>query len=507
MNRMIHSLRLLMLLICSLLMLNTVNAQQEKPNILMICIDDLNDWTGFLGGHPQALTPNMDELASRGVNFTNAHCPAPGCSPSRNAILFGIEPHNSGLYPFYRINNVAPGILESYTPLPKLLRFNGYTTCGISKVWHNPDSSYRKNEQWDEYRFYHDNEMNLLREKGYWPNPMKTALQNVPASNPITDFDDYKSAMHAVDFLGREHDKPFLLAVGFIFPHTPLNAPLENWERFSEPIELLPILANDLSDIPLAGQSNVQVTLEAQLRRDDAWEDIYRAYLACTNFTDDNVGRVLDALAASGYMDNTIVILWSDHGFQMGAKRSLSKFTLWNESTRVPFIIWDARSQDGNGQTYDEPVGLIDIYKTICELADLPTPSYVDGGSLVPWLENPGLARERPAMTTWGRGNYSLRFKDWRYTRYFDGSEELYAEDCDFNEWTNLADRPRYSALKQELAKWLPGFEAPQVATGIDYYEVADADAPERKILTFKEAVRKYNEEKLLPPLGIDYAE
>lgn len=168
MNRMIHSLRLLMLLICSLLMLNTVNAQQEKPNIMMICIADLNDWTGFLGGHPQALTPNMDELASHRVNFTNAHCPAPGCSPSRNAILFGIEPHNSGLYPFYRINNVAPRNLESYTPLPKLLRFNGYTNCGISKVWHNPDSSYRKNEQWDEYRFYHDNEMNLLREKGQW---------------------------------------------------------------------------------------------------------------------------------------------------------------------------------------------------------------------------------------------------------------------------------------------------------------------------------------------------
>ena len=130
---------------------HAVTASADQPNILMICVDDLNDWVCFFGGLPQAKTPNMDKLASKGVNFTNAHCTAPGCSPSRNALLFGVEPYKSGLYPFYNLNNVNAESLDRFIPMPLLFRENGYETVGISKVWHNPDNKYRQKEQWDEY--------------------------------------------------------------------------------------------------------------------------------------------------------------------------------------------------------------------------------------------------------------------------------------------------------------------------------------------------------------------
>ncbi|MDF7824541.1 sulfatase [Pontiellaceae bacterium B12227] len=480
---------------------SVAEASDASPNVLMICIDDMNDWCGFLGGHPQALTPNMDRLAEQGVIFSNAHCPSPGCSPSRNAILFGIEPHNSGLYPFYNINNIEPEVLAPYMPLPELFKKSGYTTCGLTKVWHNPDNTYRQNEQWDDYYYYGNNKLKLIKEKGYVPEPYNKRIVACPASNPLEDFQDYKSAMHAARFLNEDHEQPFFLAVGFILPHTPFIPPEENWDRFADPIEEPPFKADDLVDIPIAGQANAQIYVEIPVRADDAWEELRKAYLACINFTDDNVGRVLEALKESPYADNTIVVLWSDHGFHLGEKRTFSKFSLWNEATRTPFIILDPRNKSGNGTVCAEPVGLINVYRTLCQLTGLDVPDYVDGQSLVPWLNDPSKPMEQPAMTTWGRGNYTLRSKEWRYTRYFDGSEELYDESADPNEWTNLAMNPEYDAIKKTFAAWLPTKEAPQVSSGMQLYNVADADSPTRNINTYKKHVKEYQKQGLQPPL------
>jgi len=486
----------------------TSNDDKNRPNILMICIDDMNDWVGFLGGHPQTITPHMDKLAAKGVNFTNAYCTSPGCSPSRNALLFGVEPHHSGLYPFYNINNIEQGVIDSYTSLPLLFRNNGYTTCGITKVFHNPDNEYLQDSTWSEYNSYSDNNIQLLKEKGYYPEPYNQRLVACPGSNSLDDFMDYKSAKHAVGFIEKTHEKPFFLSVGFIRPHTPFIAPEENYDRFNFPIEPPVIKADDLNDIPIAGQSNAQIYAEMPIRKDQAWEKLRRGYLACINFIDDNVGRVLTALDNSPYADNTIIVLWSDHGFHLGEKRTFSKFSLWNEGTRTPFIIYDPRGQNGNGKNCSEPVGLINIYKTLCDLTGIKAPNYVDGMSLVPWLENPDKKKERPAMTTWGRGNYTLRTKEWRYTRYFDGSEELYSEINDPNEWTNLAKCPQYDKLMKELAeKWLPKTEAPQVTSGRMLYNVSDADSPVKNIEKFKKDVNQYNKMKLKPLLGIDFPE
>ncbi|MCK4921752.1 MAG: sulfatase [Bacteroidales bacterium] len=479
-----------------------INAQ-EKPNILMFCVDDMNDWVGFLGGHPQTITPNMDRLASKGVNFTNAHCPAPGCSPSRNSLIFGIEPHNSGLYPFYNINNIEAGVIDSYYPLPLLFRNNGYYTKGITKVWHNPDNAYLQDSTWDEYSSHGDSNIQLIKEEGYYPDPYVKRLVACPGSNPLEDFMDYKNAMQAVDFLDKSHEDPFFLAIGFIRPHTPFIVPKENYDRFQVPIQEPPIKADDLVDIPIAGQSNAQIYVEIPMRRDGAWEKLRRGYLASINFIDDNVGRVMDALDKSPYADNTIIVLWSDHGFHLGEKRTYSKFSLWNEATRTPFIIYDPRGQNGNGLQCDESVGLINIYRTLCDMTGIEVPEYVDGISLTPWLDNPKLEMEKPAMTTWGRGNYTLRSKEWRYTRYFDGSEELYSETCDPNEWVNLANNERFDSIKDEFSKWLPKTEAPQVSSGLELYNVADADSPILNINSFLNNVSKYNAEGLQPPLYI----
>ena len=472
----------------------------EKPNVLMLCVDDMNDWVGYLGGHPQTKTPNIDELAARGLHFTRSYCPAPGCSPSRNAILFGVEPFNSGLYPFYNINNIEPGILDPYTSLPLHFRLNGYKTCGLKKVFHNPDNSYLQDSTWDEYVSYGDRNIQLIKEKGYVPD--KKRLISCPASNSAEDFQDRRSARHAAEFLTKEHEKPFFLAVGFIKPHTPFIVPEEYFNRFSDPVIPPKIKADDLMDIPIAGRSNAQIYVEIPMRKDHAWEQLRRGYLACISFTDDNVGIVLDALENSKYADNTIIVLWSDHGFHLGEKRTFSKFSLWEEATRSPFIIYDPRYPDSHGEACTETVGLINIYQTLCDLTSIEAPAYVDGMSLEPWLQDPSKPKENPAITTWGRGNYTIRTKEWRYTRYFDGSEELYNEICDPHEWKNLANNPDLKYFMKEMAdKWLPKEEAPQVTSGRELYNVADSDNPTKNINYYKRNVQEYKELNLQPPL------
>jgi len=290
---------------------------------------------------------------------------------------------------------------------------------------------------------------------------------------------DEKSANFAAEVLGKKHDKPFFLALGFIKPHLPFVAPKKYFDLYSDPIKPPAIKTDDLADVPWAGRSNAMLRDDLQFRNDKAWEKVRRAYLACISWTDANVGRVLDTLEKSPWRDNTIVVLWSDHGFHLGEKRSFRKFSLWEEVTRVPFLIWDTRHKIMKGRRCDEPVSLIDIYPTLTNMAGLKQPDYVDGVSLVPWLKNPGQAREEPAITTWGRGNYTIRTRNWRYIRYFDGSEELYYHKQDPDEWKNLAGLSEFAAKKEELKKWLPKKEAPLVLSGKAVHFAGDADKPE----------------------------
>jgi arylsulfatase A-like enzyme len=475
----------------------------EKPNVLFIAIDDMNDWTGLLGGHPQAITPNMDRLADRGVNFRNAHAPAPGCSPSRNAVLFGIQPFNSGLYLFYRNEQIAPAILAKYTTLPQLFKENGYNTYASGKIHHLPEWTYVENggaREWSENNYETIHSLPPLkydREAGYAPDD-SSKMAFCPTASPLEHHPDYATARFGIDVLGKEHDKPFFLALGFKKPHLPFVAPEKYFDLYAGHIEAPAIKEDDLSDIPWAGRSNARLKDEFRFRSDGAWEQVHRAYLASISWTDANVGRVLDALEASPWAENTIVVLWSDHGYHQGEKRSFRKYSLWEEATRVPFIIWDTRKHAERGRTSKEPASLIDIYPTLTEMTGLKKPAYVDGISLVPWLNDPDLPRGEPAYTTWGRGNYSVRTRNWRYTRYFDGSEELYNHAKDGQEWENLASSPKHEKQKNMLSAWLPVKAAPLVLSGVIRHNVVDADQP-----SLEKASNLYNKinAKIQPPL------
>jgi arylsulfatase A-like enzyme len=188
------------------------------------------------------------------------------------------------------------------------------------------------------------------------------------------------------------------------------------------------------------------------------WQNLVRSYLASTSFIDAQVGRVLAALDTAGLADNTVVVLWSDHGFHLGEKSITGKNTLWERSTRVPLIF--AGPGVAKGARSMQPAELLDIYPTLAELCGLPARSDLEGISLVPQLQNANATRSRPAITSHNQGNHGIRTERWRYIRYADGTEELYDISQDPNEWTNLASDARFSSVLAEHRRWLPRIDA-----------------------------------------------
>jgi len=437
----------------------------------------MNDWTGFLGGHPQAQTPNMDKLARKGINFTNAHCSAPGCSPSRNALLYGVEPFNSGLYAFYDQAGFSDEILDGYLSLPQFFKSNEYNTYGSGKIHHRREPT---DVEWTD--FYIKEQTNPLRfddVEGYRQGE-SGKMRFSPTLNPLEDHTDYKNTSFGVDVLKRKHDKPFFLAVGIVRPHLPFTCPKQFFDLYPKEVEPPRIRADDHADIPAVGKAMAKVGDDRRFRKDKAWNKVRRAYLASISWADHNVGRLIDALEASPYADNTVVVLWSDHGYGMGEKKHFRKFALWEETTRVPFIIWDAREKEAvAGREVKDGVSLINVYRTLAMLSDLEAPDYVDGFSLVPQLKNPSTPVEGQAICSWGRGNYTVRTRDWRYTRYYDSGEELYDHAKDPDEWTNLANNPEYAVVKKKLAAKLPKKEVPIVMEGLEGWSIPfSADKP-----------------------------
>lgn len=461
-----------------LLALLGVNADgAEKPNVLFIAIDDMNDWTGFLGGHLQAQTPNLDRLARKGVNFINAHCSAPGCSPSRNSLLYGVEPFHSGLYAFYDQDAFSSKVLEGRVSLPELLKVNGYKTYGAGKIHHRRVPT---DKEWTEYAT--DTKMEKLRfadNEGYGTGKMSFR----PTLNPLEDHLDYQNASYGVEVLGREHEEPFFLAVGIIKPHLPFNAPKRFFDLYPAQIEPPRIHPDDHDDIPAVGRAFAKIKDDKKFKKDKAWTKVRRAYLACISWADYNVGRLLDALEASSHAHNTIVVLWSDHGYGQGEKRHFRKFALWEETTRVPFIIWDTREKkEVLGREVRDGVSLINIYRTLGEISGINVPDKVDGFSLVPQLKDPQTPFPEPSICSWGRGNYTIRDRDWRYTRYYDNGEELYSHADDPDEWTNLANDPKHAEVRNRLASHLPEREVPMVTEGLEGWSIpVSADKPLEK--------------------------
>lgn len=428
-------------------------ASPARPNVLFISVDDLRDWVGYLGKHPQAVTPHFDRLASHGVVFERAYCAAPSCNPSRAALMSGLRPSTSGVY--VNAQDWRPHVPPELT-LVTTMRKAGYETLAVGKIYHG---HWDRHSEWEEYA--------SDRSRDPQPSGSETgvgAIQFAPLDCSDEEMQDSDVAAYGIRQLSRKHDRPFFLCVGFRKPHLPWNVPRKYYDLHPlETIQLPPALEGDLNDVPKMGVNLARHFGDHErILKAGKWKEAVRGYLASISFVDAMLGRLLDAFERSEYRDNTIVILWSDHGWNLGEKEHWRKFALWEDTTRSPLIVV-APGLTTAGTRCEQPVDLMTIYPTITDLCGIPTPKHVEGRSLRPLLANPAANWDQPAIMTWGRNNHAIRSIGWRFIRYSDGTEELYDESADPNEWRNLAANPQYKAEKERLAKWIPARNAPDV--------------------------------------------
>jgi len=440
----------------------------EKPNVLFIAIDDLNDWVGCLGGNPQAKTPNIDQLASRGVNFYNAHCASPVCNPSRAALMSGMRSSTTGVY-----NNSIDWRNQKSGQVNTLnmhFKANGYYVAGAGKIYHESFGRY-DDADWDVYykhRGESGDEGNKGRARGGPPGPAQGESDGVggikfaPINANDSDLEDYHIVDYCIEQLQKKHDKPLFLACGIHKPHMPWFVPKKYYDMFPlDSIQLPKVLEDDLSDLPPAGLKMAHPeTDHVPMLKSGRWKEAVQGYLAAGAFSDAMVGRLMAAFDKSAYRDNTIIVFWGDHGWHLGEKQHWRKFTLWEEATRAP-LFFTVPGTTKAGSVCNRSVDFMSIYPTLCDLCGLSIPSHVEGVSMKPLLVDPKAGWDRPGITTHGYMNHSVRTEKWRYIRYADGGEELYDEVNDPMEWKNLAGKSDLNSIKEQLGKMMPSINVP----------------------------------------------
>ncbi len=463
-----------------LALLASVQSQAQSPrikgpNVLFISVDDLNDWIGPLGGHPQTKTPNLDGLAKRGVTFTRAYCQAPSCNPSRTSLMTGLRPSTSGVY---NNGDVWRDALPDAVTLPQHFMLHGYEVLGGGKTFHGPQNEAASWEAYFQFRgFLHPK----IKPANGIPRTSHFDWAGLPVSAEATE--DTKLAAWAEEYLSARHARPFFLAVGFYRPHLPWYAPEEHFKLFPpSETELPPTLEGDADDVPKSAlrsfRDHENVTGHGE------WNKAVAGYLACINYADANVGRVLRALDSGPNARDTIIVLWSDHGWQLGEKKQWRKFTLWERSARVVMMMAGPGIPARGGKS-GRTVELLDIYPTLIDLCGLPQRPELDGRSLRALLADPHAAWDKPAITSIGPDKTSVRTERWRYTRYRDG-EELFDHQADPMEWHNLAGRPEHAGTKRRLAALLP--QSPSRRQVLRYNDLPESarrlvDVPEGRFL------------------------
>jgi arylsulfatase A-like enzyme len=442
------------------------DVKADRPDILFIAVDDMNDWISLLDPSSPIRTPNLERLASRGTLFTRAYSASPACNPSRTAALTGIRPSASGVYGNRSDWRRA---MPDRATIMQRLRESGYFVRGAGKIFHHHlEGAFHDPRSFDDFQpmrpqLYPLEKLNrgpksvsINADWGVWPPREEDSI-------------DFRTADYCIEALQNPpSDQPLLLACGIYKPHSPFFAPAKYHQGYAG-IALPVRKEDDWNDLPAGAETLMRPTkhfwsdmMELEERHPGSYRNFVEAYAACATFADAQIGRVLDALDRSPRRDRTIIILWSDHGFHLGEKDHIEKFALWEKSNRIPFIVV-APGVTQPGSRCDLPVDLSVFYPTLLELAGLPADPACDGVSVVPLLRDPTVAWVRPALMTHGRGNHAVRSPHWRYIRYADGSEELYAHPADPHEWDNLAADPRYAAVLANHRKWLPAFEAAPV--------------------------------------------
>ena len=491
-----------------------------KPNVILIVCDDLNtDIEGF-GGHPQSQTPNISRLMDSGVSFQQMHCTIPICAPSRSSFFTGIYPHTSNNFGMDNWNQNS--VLANSKTIFAHFKENGYRTIGTGKLMHH-----HAHADWDEFReeadygpYAHNGNQQVphpltpapLRndfgkidgsfgpfvslqgkdfgdgkrytwQRGNWENIYDMSFPQEGARDLTADEANAQWAVEKLKGYSDESNaKPFFMGIGFMRPHTPLIVPQRFYDQYPlESLELPKILQGDAEDTYLTksrgGNDRGLKLFNSLVASYDgdvelALKHFTQAYLACVASIDELVGIILDAVDQSPLKDNTIIVFTSDHGWGTGPKDYVYKNSLWEESTRVPFII-RAPGVAKKGVDVEHPTSLVDLYPTLIELCGLSGDTrrneqgaVIDGNSLVPLMINPviddwgGPEGALTAIHKWKdmdpmMQNYSLRTKDWRYIRYYTGDEELYDHRSDLLEWDNLASNPEYTARLASFRKQL----------------------------------------------------
>lgn len=452
----------------------------QLRNALLIAVDDLNDWIGCLG-HSAAVTPHLDRLAARGVLCRSAQTPYPLCGPARTAMITGLLPHRSGVYDNKTWWRPA---LPDVVTLPELFMAAGHRVEGSGKVLHHT-AGHNPPALWHAFQdpIFDD----PWARSGLWatlfpgipptPTPAWIPLHGqAPLPDPEGDwgvlphcseaeYGDVQSMDRAVAFLQGIGSRPFFYAAGQFAPHLPYYVPQRYFDLYDP--ATLPLPDPEVCRTPAGSHA---------LPADDAayWQaiserglqrDMVHAYLARVSFADAQIGRVLDALDASGHGEDTAIVLFSDHGFHFGEKGRVRKRTLWQRATGVPFIVV-APGLLPAGTVYDPPVSTVDTYATLCACCGLEPPPGLDSRSLLPRLLEPDRHPAEPVLVNLGPGNFAVVDERWRLIRYADGNRFLYDRRNDPQEQHDLAGQPGSAAVITALERCLPQRCAEPARTG-----------------------------------------
>lgn len=418
----------------------------EKPNILLLCVDDLRDWVGYKAAHPGVHTPNIDRLRSQSFSYDRAYCAVPVCIASRGSTLWGLSPETAKLdgleddKPYSALTQS-----KDLHPLPYWFSQAGYETISTGKVFHYQMGTPRF---WDVFQRY-TNIPVVWGDRGTF---FDYGLQEDGKTHQ-----DQISASFAIEQFAQEHEKPWFMSIGLFQPHVPWRLP--QWaydlhpldkvvlpEVRQEDLDDLPPLAVELAHQPASTLNGQYLTQNDLVMKSGLWREHVQAYLAACSHTDAMVGQILDALDSSEFAQNTAVVLWSDHGYHLGEKLHWRKMALWEHATRVPLLV-RAPWRVAAGDSFEEPVSLIDLAPTLTDLAGFQAPDQFEGQSLIGITR--AQAASRPANMRWGTAT-STRQGKWRWTRYEDGGQELYNLEEDPREYKNLLGKT--GTLKGGLA-------------------------------------------------------
>ncbi|WP_298493970.1 sulfatase [uncultured Algibacter sp.] len=442
---------------------------QEQPNVLLIMVDDLNDWVGAFGGNQQAITPNIDKIAEKSVIFKNAYCSAALCNPSRTSMLTGYNPSKTGVYGNKEIFREMKGYENTIT-LPQYFEKNGYSTVAAGKIFHNARGGSEEPKHGSDPGSFQQERIGnagtvFPDDKDRHQHGLDLKGRGIKGSF-LRSFDwygtdtedhqnnDWKSSQYIADFINQEHDKPFFAACGIFKPHLPWYVPQKYFDMYDlKDINLPVVKENDLEDVGRMGNNMVKKKVHESLIDTNQWKESVRAYLANITFADACIGNLLNTLENSTYADNTIVVLMGDHGWHLGEKQHWSKNVLWERAAKTPLLIFDPRNKEAGAST--RIVSLLDVYPTLVDLCNLPKKEDLDGVSIKTLVENPIAEWNEVALTSKAKGMHSLRNEQYRYIVYTDGFEELYDHNSDPNEWYNIAAKKPNTKILQKFRNQL----------------------------------------------------